>query len=82
MQKVQRKKMKAITPSIKVGDILKLGVTKFGKDGDPIMVHKGFIIFLKDVEKRGVELNMMIEIKIIKVFPNYAFAGRTNEIKK
>ena len=65
-------------PPIKVGDVLKLGVTKFGRDGDPIMVHKEFVIFLKGIEKRGVELNKIIEIKIIKVMPKFAFAERTD----
>ncbi len=63
---------------IKIGDILKLGVTKFGKDGDPIMVHNGLIIFLKDMEKRGIELNTMVEIKITKVCEKYAFAERVD----
>ena len=67
-----------ITPPIKVGDKLKLGITKFGKDGDPIMVHKGFVIFLKGIEKRGVQLNAMIEIKITKVLPKFAFAERVD----
>ena len=62
---------------VKVGDVLKLGVQKFGKRGnDPIMIYKGFIIFLKGIEKTGVQLNTMIEIKIIKVLPNYAFGER------
>lgn len=65
-------------PPVKVGDTLKLGVTRFGKEGDPIMIYKKFIIFLKDIEKRGVQLNTVIEIKITKVLPNFAFAERTN----
>ena len=65
---------KETIPPVKVGDKLKLGITKFGRDGDPIIVHKGFIIFLKGLEKRGVELNTMVEIKITKVLPKFAFA--------
>ncbi len=63
-------------PPVKVGDELKLGVTKFGRDGDPIMEHKGYIIFLKDIEKGGVHLNTMFEIKITKVMPRFALAER------
>lgn len=67
-----------IEPPVKVGDILKLGIVRIGKDGDPIMIHRKFIIFLKDMEKRAVQLNTLIEVKITKVFPNFAFAERTN----
>ncbi len=67
---------------LKVGDTLKLGVVRFGRDGDPILIHEGLIIFLKDMEKKGVELNTTINIKITKVCENFAFAERTNEIKK
>ena len=67
-----------IEPPVKVGDILKLAVVRFGINGDPIMMLRGYIIFLKGLEKRGVELQMLIEIKITKVFPHFAFAERTN----
>ena len=70
--------METTKTPIKVGDILKLGVTKFGKEGDPILVHEGLIIFLKDIEKKGIQLNTIFEIKIIKVLQNFAFAVRTN----
>ena len=63
---------------LETGDILKLGVTRFGKNGDPILIHKGFIIFLKDIEKKGIQLNTVLEIKITKVLPSFAFALRTN----
>ena len=42
------------------------------------MIHKGYIIFLKDLEKRGVQLNAMIKIKITKVMPRFAFAERAD----
>ena len=70
---------KETTPPVKAGEILKLGVTKFGTNGDPILIHKGFVIFLKDLEKRGVELNTMLEIKITKVLPKFAFAERVSK---
>ena len=63
---------------IKVGDVLKLGVQRFGKEGDPIMMHKGFVIFLKGIENKGIELNTLFEIKIIKILPRFAFAERTD----
>jgi len=64
---------KTNTP-VEVGEVLKLGVVKFGKEGDPILIHKNFIIFLKDV--KDIELNTMIEVKITKVFPHFALAER------
>ena len=67
------------SPPIQVGKILKLGVIKFGKKGDPIMIYKDFVIFLKGIEKRGVELNKIIEIKITKVMPKFALAEMTNQ---
>ena len=61
-------------PPVTVGEILKLGVTRFGKNGDPLMFHKDFAIFLQNTGKGGVELNQLVEIKIIKVLPKCAFA--------
>lgn len=63
---------------VRIGDLLKLGIKRFGKNGDPIMVYHNYVIFLKDLDKRGVELNKMFEVKIIKVFPKFAFAERVN----
>ena len=68
-----------IEPPVKIGDILKLGVVKFGKSGDPIMIYKDYVIFLKNIEKGGVQLNTMIEIKITKVTQRFAFAERKND---
>ena len=65
-----------LEPPVEVGDILKLGVTGFGGNGDPIMVYQHFIIFLKEKEKVKILLNTLIEIRIIKVLPNFAFAER------
>ena len=59
---------------VKIGDILKLGVVRFGKEGDPILIHKGFIIFLKDLRGDSVSLNTLIEIEITKVLPKFALA--------
>ena len=68
--------MEEKNPPVKVGEILKLGVVRFGRDGDPIMIKDRFIIFLKDAERKGIELNTMIKIRITKVLPNFSFAER------
>ena len=65
--------------NLKIGDVLKLSVKRFGKDGDPIVIHNGMIIFIKDTDKVGVEINKMINIKITKVFIKYAFAVKIND---
>lgn len=65
-----------INSPVKLGDILKLGVIKFGTNGDPIMLYQNLIIFLKDKEKKAIELNKLIEVKIVKVMPRFAFAER------
>lgn len=67
-----------IEPPVKVGEILKLGIVRIGINGDPIMMLNRFVIFLKGLEGRGVELNTLVEIKITKVMPKFAFAERTN----
>ena len=63
--------------NIKIGDELKLTVQRFGKDGDPIMVHKNLIIFLKNT-KGGIQIGKLFKVKITKVFPKYAFAEKIN----
>lgn len=60
------------TPPVKIGDKLRLGVIRMGNNGDPVMVHKGFIIFLK-IGSQGFQLNTLMDVKIIKVFPKFAF---------
>jgi len=65
-----------INPPVEIGDVLNLGIDRMGRDGDPIMTYKNFIIFLKDFKKKSVELSKLIEVKITKVFPNFAFAVR------
>ena len=65
-----------IETPIKEGDILTLGIEKFGTNGDPMMIYKGYVIFLKDFNKAGVELNKPIKVKISKVFEKFSFAKR------
>ena len=43
------------------------------------MMIEGFIIFLKDPEKRSIQLNTSIEIKITKVLARFAFAERVEK---
>ncbi len=66
-------------PPVTVGEILKLGVTRFGKNGDPLMFHKDFAIFLQNTGKGGVELNQLVEVKVTKVLPKCAFAEKVKK---
>ena len=61
---------------VKAGDVLKLAVTKLGSKGDPMMVHKEFVIFLKDAAIKGWEMNKLMEVKITKVCSKFAFCER------
>ena len=59
---------------VKIGDKLSLSITKFGRNGDPMMVHEGFIIFLQNVGRSGVDVGRLVDIKITKVLDKFAFA--------
>lgn len=59
---------------VKIGDVINIGIIRFGKNGDPVIKYKNFIIFLKNLNGKGVPIKQMIKIKIIRVFKNYAFA--------
>ena len=67
---------KEIKPPVKIGDIFKLGIIRFGKNGDPILKYKNLIIFLKENNGKSIPLNEMIEIKITKIGSNFAYAVR------
>lgn len=62
-----------------INQILKLPVTRFGKEGDIIFMHKNFIIFLKTEGKIEVRLNEFIEIRITKIMPSFALAVLVSE---
>ncbi len=61
---------------LKVGDVIKVSVLKFGNNGDPLIKYHGAVIFLKGTEKKGFELGRQIEIKITKVYPSFLFAEK------
>ena len=67
-------------PKVKIGDILKLAIARLGDSGDPILMYDGFVIILKGLDKKGAHLNKLIDIKITKVLPNFAFAEVFNGI--
>ena len=63
---------------VKVGDVLKAFVTGFGESGDPIMKVENYIIFLKGIERKGVPVGEMVQIKITKILKKFGFAELTH----
>ena len=66
-------------PPVEIGEVLELQVTNFGiEGGDPILKHNGFVIFLKGSEVKPA-LHELIEVRVIRVTPKYAFAERVGK---
>ncbi len=61
-------------PPVKIGEKLKLGITGWGKKGNPMMKYKGYTIFLEKFEEIQIKIKEMIPIQITKVFNRFAFA--------
>ena len=59
-------------PPVRVNQILKLPITKFGKEGDIIFMYKNFIIILKDKNRPAIRLHEFVKIRITKVLSNFA----------
>jgi len=64
-------------PPVKVNEVLKLVVTKFGSNGDPMFVYKDFVIFLKGKRTISVNVNEIVEVRITKMLPKFATAEKT-----
>lgn len=62
------------TPPITVGDELSLSISRFGKNGDPILFYEKFVIFLQNVGRPGVDIGRLVNVKITKVTPDCGFA--------
>jgi len=62
-----------------INQILKLPVTKFGKEGDAICMYNNFIIFLKTKNKLSVNINEFVEIRITKILPKFALGVLVSE---
>ncbi|HED05061.1 MAG TPA: hypothetical protein ENI61_00070 [Ignavibacteria bacterium] len=59
---------------VKIGQELKLGIIGWGKKGNPIMKYKGFIVCLRNFENIKLEIQKMMNIRIVKVMDKIAFA--------
>jgi len=64
---------------IRINQVLKLPVDRFGKEGDIIFMYNNFVIFLKSEKKISVNLNEFVEIRITKISPTFAFAVLHNQ---
>ena len=66
--------MKSKIIPVREGERLSLSIARFGKNMDPIMFYKGFVIFLQSLGNKSVDIGQLIKIKITKVQPKYAIA--------
>jgi len=57
---------------VRVNQILKLTVDRFGREGDLIFLYKKFIIIVKPEERFGIGLNEFMKIRVTKVLPKFA----------
>lgn len=57
---------------IHINQILNLTVNRFGKEGDPIFVHKNFVIILKSKERLNISINEFMKIRITKILDKFA----------
>jgi len=78
----EKRDHKPTSPPVRVGEKLKLGITGWGKKGNPMMKYKGYTIFLEKFEEIQIKIKEMIPIQITKVFNRFAFAQIVKETVK
>jgi predicted RNA-binding protein with TRAM domain len=66
---------------VRINQVLKLPVNRFGKEGDLIFMYDNFIIFLKSEKRLPVHLNEFLKIRITKVLPTFALAVLVEDLK-
>ena len=76
---LKSQKMKNKKP-LHINQVLKLPINRVGKNGDAILMHNNFIIFLKTKKKFPICLNEFLEIRITKIMPSFALAVLTKEV--
>ena len=64
---------KELTPPVKKGDIITLGVRSIGKDGDLLFKQQKYCLFLKNFKGKPVTLNQMIKLKVVKIFEKLGY---------
>lgn len=64
---------------VKVGEIIKLGITGIGAKGNPFGKIKGYIIFINNYENKAISLNQMLSVKITKVLEKFGFGELEEE---
>jgi len=57
-----------------INQILKLPVSRIGKEGDMLFMYNNFIIIVKPEGKVEFNMNKFLEIRITKIMPKFAFA--------
>jgi predicted RNA-binding protein with TRAM domain len=66
---------------VRINQVLKLPVNRFGKEGDLIFMYDNFIIFLKSEKRLPIHLNEFLKIRITKVLPTFALAVLVEDLK-
>jgi len=59
---------------VRINEVIKASIQRFGKEGDPIFIYKNFVIFLKSKEKITVRINEIIKVRVTKILPSFAIA--------
>ena len=80
---LKKKEMRFLKMSeipVKVGQVVKLIVSGFGKTNDPFFKIDKYILFLKSEENFKVEINRLVELKVTKVFKTWGFVEIHTEV--
>ena len=64
---------KTLTPPVKVGDKIKAGIVGWGKQGNPIVKVKGFVIYIEKFEEKPLHIKELLYLRITKVFTRFGF---------
>ena len=60
--------------NLKVGDRIRSAISKVGTNGDPIIIHNGLVIFLKNLKE--FQMNQIVTVKITAVKEKFATAEK------
>ena len=60
------------TAPVKEGDIIKGTIDGIGNNGDPMIRHEKFVLFLKETE--GLQVGDTVDVKVVRVMQTYGLA--------
>jgi predicted RNA-binding protein with TRAM domain len=62
-------------PPVKIGELISAGILGFGKKGNPYVKIEGFVIYIENYKDKIIQLNKMLQMRVIKICKTYAFAN-------